>query len=90
MIGGVFIKMLEDPATWKKWAGRDRTKLDDYAPAPIPPRITEVVPTRRSGRSMAIHVPEASGDWTRPGFDDRHVEARPRAASAPAARPAST
>ena len=34
VIGGVFIKMLEDPATWKKWAGRDRAKLGDYAPAP--------------------------------------------------------
>ncbi len=44
VIGGVFIKMLEDPATWKKWAGRDRLKLDDYAPAPTPPKVTELVP----------------------------------------------
>ena len=38
VIGGVFIKMLEDPSIWKKWAGHDRLKLDDYAPAPIPPQ----------------------------------------------------
>ena len=29
VIGGVFIKMLEDPATWKKWAGRDRFTLGE-------------------------------------------------------------
>ncbi len=37
VIGGVFIKMLEDPSMWKKWAGHDRAKLDDYAPAPTLP-----------------------------------------------------
>ena len=72
VIGGIFIKMLEDSDTWKKWAGRDRIKLDDYAQAPIPPRITEVVPTSRNHPVVwryTIERPE--GDWTQPGYDDR-------------------
>ena len=36
VIGGVFIKMLEDPATWKKWASRDQAKVGGWAPAPCP------------------------------------------------------
>ena len=47
VIGGVFIKMLEDPSTWKKWAGRDRFRLGEYAPAPTPPKVTELVPASR-------------------------------------------
>src|SRR5262249_7783578 len=31
VIGGVFIKMLGDPATWKKWASRDTTKVGGWA-----------------------------------------------------------
>ena len=33
VIGGVFIKMLDDPATWKKWAGRDRRQARRLGPA---------------------------------------------------------
>ena len=71
VIGGVFIKMLEDPETWKRWAGRDRAKLDDYAPAPIPPRVTEVVPSSQK-RPVAWRYTfeKPAGDWTRPEFDD--------------------
>jgi hypothetical protein len=72
VIGGVFIKMLEDPSTWKKWAGRDRVKLDDYAPAPIPPRTTDVVPTsQRRPVAWRYTFQRPAGDWTQPDFDDR-------------------
>ncbi|HEX8202623.1 MAG TPA: DUF4965 domain-containing protein, partial [Isosphaeraceae bacterium] len=47
VIGGVFLKMLADPAMWRKWSSRDRAKVGDWAPAPEPPRVTEVVPTAR-------------------------------------------
>jgi hypothetical protein len=80
VIGGVFIKMLEDPSTWKKWAGRDRVKLDDYAPAPIPPRITDVVPTSQK-RPVAWRYTfqKPASDWTQPGFDDRSWKQAPGA-----------
>jgi hypothetical protein len=71
VIGGVFIKMLEDASTWKKWAGRDRFHLGEYAPAPIPPRVTVLVPASRD-RSVPWRytVARPSEGWTRPEFDD--------------------
>ncbi|RYZ59327.1 MAG: DUF4965 domain-containing protein, partial [Proteobacteria bacterium] len=44
VVGGVFIKMLDDPAAWKKWASRDKTKVGGWAPIPKPPIVTQVVP----------------------------------------------
>jgi hypothetical protein len=71
VIGGLFIKMLEDPAMWKKWAGCDRFRLGDYAPAPTPPKITELVPASRD-RSIPWRytTTRPAADWNRPGFDE--------------------
>jgi hypothetical protein len=71
VIGGVFIKMLENPLTWTKWASRDRFKLGEYAPIPGPQRVSEVVPT--SERHPAIwrySLVKPPKGWTQPGFDD--------------------
>ena len=35
VVGGVFIPALADPATWKKWASRDRTAPGEWAPVEI-------------------------------------------------------
>ncbi|MHB1557315.1 MAG: glutaminase family protein [Isosphaeraceae bacterium] len=71
VIGGVFIKMLEDPAVLKKWASRDRFPLGDYAPAPKPPRVTELVPTSREKSAAWKYSIRRPGEgWTRADFDD--------------------
>jgi len=73
VVGGVFIRLLDDPATWKKWAGRDKVKVPASAWAPLPPApvIEGVVPTAESG-AIAWHYTTGNpeGDWTRPGYDD--------------------
>ena len=71
VIGGVFIKMLEDPATWKKWAGRDRLRLGDYAPR-RPRRRSPSWCRRPSERPVAWRYTfqRPADDWTQPGFDD--------------------
>ncbi len=70
VIGGLFIKMLENDATWKKWAGRDRFKLGEYAPAPVPPKITEVVPTSRTQPITWHYTTRRPAEgWTRIDFD---------------------
>jgi hypothetical protein len=71
VIGGVFIKMLDDPSTWKKWASRDRFRLGDYAPALVPPKVTDLVPSSRD-RSFPWRytTTKPADDWTRPDFDD--------------------
>ncbi|HKI16500.1 MAG TPA: DUF4965 domain-containing protein, partial [Isosphaeraceae bacterium] len=71
VIGGVFIKLLEDPHTWKKWANRDRAKLGEYAPVAVPPRVTEIVPTsQHKAATWRYTLSKPPEDWTRPGFDD--------------------
>ena len=78
VIGGVFIKMLEDSKTWKKWSNRDRAKVGDWAPAPVPPRVTEVVPTARRQPVTWRYTFQKPGDaWSRPGFDDSHWKQGP-------------
>ena len=72
VIGGLFIKMLEDPATWKKWSSRDHAKVGGWAPAPVPPRVTEIVPTSEHKPAVWNYTDtKPAGDWARPGFDDR-------------------
>ncbi len=63
--------MLEDPATWKKWSSRDQAKVGGWAPAPVPPRVTEIVPTSEHKPAVWRYTfKEPAGDWARPGFDD--------------------
>jgi hypothetical protein len=72
VIGGLFIKMLEDRATWKKWSGRDQYRPGAYAPAPIPPKVTELVPaSRKRSFPWRFTTTRPAHDWTQPGFDDR-------------------
>ena len=45
VVGGVFIKMLADGQTWKKWASADQSKAGPFAKMPVPPKVTVIVPT---------------------------------------------
>ena len=47
VVGGIFIKMLAEPELWKKWASRDKAHAANWADAPTPAKVTEVVPTSR-------------------------------------------
>jgi hypothetical protein len=38
VVGGLFIKMLADPAVWKKWAARDHGHPANWAPLPPAPK----------------------------------------------------
>ena len=70
VVGGLFLKMLYDEAIWKKWAGRDRTKLGQWAPLPKPPKITVVVPTSRSeAKVWRYRFDEPAGDWMAADYD---------------------
>jgi hypothetical protein len=78
VIGGVFIKMLEDPAMWKKWSSRDRAKLGTFAPAPSPPRVTEVIATsQRRPATWRYTFDRPADGWTKPDFDDRNWKEGP-------------
>jgi hypothetical protein len=71
VIGGVFIKMLADPANWQKWSSRDQARVGNWAAAPSPPRVTEVVPTSEHKPVVwRYSFAKPSADWARPEFDD--------------------
>jgi len=71
VVGGFFIKMLTDGATWHKWASADTANAGDWAPLPKPPTITVIVPAadKQSAIWSYTTTRPASG-WNDPQFDD--------------------
>jgi hypothetical protein len=70
VIGGVFIKMLTDPEIWHKWAKAGEAKVGPWAPLPVAPPITVVVPTsEKSPETWRFTTHRPGEDWTKPDFD---------------------
>ena len=70
VVGGVFVKLLADPAAWKKWAGRDKAEAGEWAPLPKPPTVKEIVPTSRLKPAAWRYTFEKPADgWQKPDFD---------------------
>ncbi len=70
VVGGVFVKMLDDPAAWAKYAGRDRTPVGPWAPLPTPPVVTEVVPTAiDAATEWSYTFTQPAEGWTGRTFD---------------------
>lgn len=71
VVGGVYLPLLFDAATWKKYAARDVTKAANFAPMPKPPKVTVVVPSAREAevewRYVTRRPPEG---WFGSAFDD--------------------
>src|SRR5439155_1166010 len=71
VVGAVFLPLLYDSATWKKWASRDKTKASGWAPIPPPPKITVVVPAADTQPAMWRYTTtKPADDWAKAGFDD--------------------
>jgi hypothetical protein len=70
VIGGVFIKLLSDRDTWKKWSAGDQQTVKNWAPLPQPPTVTEIVPTARTEPATWQYTTRLPvGDaWTKPDF----------------------
>ena len=78
VVGGLFIKMLAEPEIWKKWASRDKAHAANWADAPTPPKVTEVVPTsRQHGIEWRYTLDKPPADWTKPKFDDSQWRSGP-------------
>lgn len=71
VVGGVFLKLLYDDTTWKKWSARDKTKADGYAPLPAFPQKVVVVPAADSQPvAWKYTFEEPVSAWFEPDFDD--------------------
>ena len=70
VIGGVFIKMLSDPAMWKKWSSKDKTVAKGWAPIPPPPKVESVVPTsEKEGITWRYTTTTPPAGWFGNDFD---------------------
>jgi hypothetical protein len=70
VMGGAFIKMLDDPAIWKKWASGDHAKVGPWAPLPVPPLLTQVVPTsQKEGAVWRYTFTKPPQNWAAADFD---------------------
>jgi hypothetical protein len=70
VVGAFFIKLLQEPAVWKKWARRDRTKAAKWAPFPKPPLLKEVIPTSEKEAQLWRYTTQRpAGEWFKPDFD---------------------
>ncbi len=78
VVGGFFVKMLADPAIWKKWSSKDQEKAGPWAPLPKPPTITVIVPAADKKPALwSFTTQKPPAGWMKPGFNDgswRHGE----------------
>lgn len=71
VVGGVFMRMLYDQKTWRKWASRDKTKAGGYAPMPRPPKVvTRVAAADKEPAVWRYKTEQPGGDWQAANFDD--------------------
>jgi hypothetical protein len=70
VVGGLFIKMLDDRAVWLKWAHRDKEKVGPWVALPAKPVMTMVVPAADTNPVMWRYTTvRPPAGWTKPGFD---------------------
>jgi hypothetical protein len=68
VIGGVFIRLMNDPAMWQKYRSRDTTALTGWAPFPT---AVPVLPNAlTSAQSWKYTTATPASDWTTQGFND--------------------
>ena len=80
VIGGVFVRLLADPAVWKKWSSGDPNKAVGWAPLPVAPTITEVVATSKVTPVIWKYTTEKPADgWEAANFDDSTWKSGPGA-----------
>jgi len=71
VVGGVFIRMLVDPATWKGWATKAQKVQGAWAPIPIPATTREIVPSAGAAAvTWRYSLEEPPANWADPNFDD--------------------
>lgn len=70
VVGGVFIKLLENKAVWTKYAKRDKTPVGPWSKVPPPPVVTTVVaPGAKEPVEWAYTFDKPAENWFAPSFD---------------------
>ena len=70
VVGGVFIAILGEPATWQRWAKAGANTTATWAPLPIR-QSHSLAPTAEDAPVLWRHAfTEPAANWTAPEFDD--------------------
>ncbi len=73
VVGGLFVKMLDDRAVWNKWSQGDKVAAANWAPLPAAPAATYLLANSQKSPVSWRYVSTANkpaDDWAKPGFDD--------------------
>ncbi len=71
VVGGMFIKMLADPAMWKSWAAKDQAHAGPWTDTPAPAKVTPVVATsQHEPAAWRFTTTRPAAEWTKTKFDD--------------------
>jgi len=71
VVGGVFLQMLYDHDTWQKWVKRDQTGAAGWAPMPLRPKVTVVIPAADTQPATWRYTKtKPATGWEQPGFND--------------------
>ena len=71
VVGGAFIRMLEDPELWQTWAARGSKVKGKWAAFPTPPEFATVVPTAEiAAQEWSYTFEQPAADWFSVSFDD--------------------
>lgn len=72
VVGGVFIKLLADDATWKKWTDQGAKVKGEWAAMPKPPEIVVIEPgSKEPGVKWRYTFDKPADGWMKPTFSDR-------------------
>jgi hypothetical protein len=70
VVGGVFIRLLDNRRVWNQWVKRADSVTGTWAPLPKPPKIVEVLPTSREAAHPWFYTFQKPADnWFQPDFD---------------------
>src|SRR6185369_15161646 len=70
VVGGVFLQMLYNRPEWKKWASRDTTRPQKWAPLPEAPKINTIIPTAdQTASSWRFTTQPQTDGWFKVAFD---------------------
>jgi hypothetical protein len=71
VVGGVFIKLLENADTWKKWSSRGAKPTGEYAKMPTAPQVEVIEPgAQKAAVEYRYTTTKPEGDWQKADFDD--------------------
>jgi len=70
VVGGVFIRLMDNRQIWEKWVSRADSIRGTWAPLPKPPQIIDVVPVSlENGYRWRYTFSQPDDNWYKPEFD---------------------